>query len=306
MSKIAVIPINYHSIQLPIDFKRAILLFDKIILEEQSLGLARQFAGNAIKKGAANGINFEFNNQNIDYLLSSGFVEFETINKVISVSIDTPEERYMESLKDRHSRITTLMIELKYQQNKSNTLIELMDELKRLPNSFARAISIRLNNDGLESFPIFDEEPNYTFGKKEKVLKFILSKIPSPSDDTSWEKIMDFKNDDNTKNKYNALINWVNKTSKGESYLNEIEDEYNYLYSDYLEQYRFHKMKHKLTSLEIIATLGFNFIAGNLGISSLKTSAFRLWQSEMNLLESESKFTGKEIAYIHKVNQKFT
>ena len=59
-------------------------------------------------------------------------------------------------------------------------------------------------------------------------------------------------------------------------------------------------MKYKLTNLEIIACLGFDFIAGNLGVSSISTTTFRLWESEMNLLEAESRFPGKEIAYIHK------
>lgn len=306
MPKSAIIPINYHSIQQPVDFKRAILLFDKIILEEQSLGLAREFAGSVIKQGIIDKTHFDFNNQNIEFLAKEGLLEFETINKPISVSIDTPEAKYMESVTSEWTDINRLMVELKEKQDKRGVLVELMNKIKELPNSFARAICIRLTQEGSESFPIFEAVPNYTSaGKKEQVLNFFLSKIPTPEDNTSWENILDFKNDANTKNKYNALINWVNKVAKEESNLNEIEDEYNYLYSDYVEQFKIHKMKYKLSNLEIIACLGFDFIAGNLGISSVKTTAFRFWQSEMNLLEAESKFSGKEIAFIYKANEKF-
>lgn len=306
MPKSAIIPINYHSIQLPVDFKRAILLFDKVILEEQSLGLAREFAGSVIKQGIIDRTHFDFNNQNIEFLTKEGLLEFETINKPISVSLETPEAKYIESVTSEWLDINRLMVELKKKQDKRDVLVELMNKIKELPNSFARAISIRLTQEGSDAFPIFQVEPNYnSVGKKEQVLNFFLSKIPTPEDNTSWESIIDFKSDASTQNKYNALINWVNKTAKGQFNLNEIEDEYNSLYSGYLEQYRIHKMKYKLSNLEIIACLGIDFIAGNIGFSSVKTAVFRLWQSEMNLLEAESIFSGREIAYIHKVNEKF-
>ncbi len=306
MPKSAIIPVSYHSIQLPIDLKRVILLFDKIILEEHSLGLAREFAGSVIKQGIIDKTYFDFNNQNIDFLAKQGLLEFETINKPITVFVDTPEATYIESVSLEWREINRLLVGLREKPEKRLVLVELMNKIKELPNLLARAICIRLTQEGLDSFPIFQAEPNYNLaGKKEQVLNFFLSKIPTPEDSTSWENILDFKNDISTKNKYNALINWVNKIAKKESNLNEIEDEYNYLYSDYVEQFKLHKMKYKLSNLEIIACLGFDFIAGNLGISSAKTAAFRFWQSEMNLLESESKFSGKEIAYIHKINQKF-
>lgn len=304
MPKTAIIPIDYHSIQSLIDFKKTILLFDKIVIEEQSLGLARSIAELAMRHVSVDKTNFDFNNQNIDFLLTQGLIEIDSINKPISVTVDSLDDIFIKEAATKWRDTNRFLSELKTGKNQEATLTVLMDSIKQLPTIFARAISIRLRNEGVESYPVFDTVPNYdNIGKKETILKFLLSKMPVPSDETSWEQIFDFRNDTTTSSKYNALIHWVNKISKGEATLSEIEDEYNYLYSDYVEQFKIHRMKYKLRGLEIFVCMALDLVGNPIAPTGI--SAFRIFQSEVKLLEAESKFTGREISYIHKATETF-
>ena len=229
MSKQAILAIDYHNIQQPLNLKRKILLFDKIIIEEQSLGLAKIFVNYTPSRNLE---NFKFNNQEIDFLTAEGYLNIETINKPINVKIDSEEANFMESLRNESEEINTLLGALKSNPS-SDTLTKLMGKIKKLPTNLARALGIRLRDEGLEAYPVFDHEPHYDlFGKKEDVLKFLLKQIPEPDNSVSWEQIIDFRNDPDTMKKYYALIKWVNDVSKKGFSINEIEEEYKYLYFD--------------------------------------------------------------------------
>ncbi len=300
MSKQAILAIDYHNIQQPLNLKRQILLFDKIIVEEQSLGLAKTFVNYTPNRNLE---SFKFNNQEIDFLGAEGYLSIETINRPINVKIDSDEEKFMETLRNESEEINTLLAVLKANPS-SGTLTKLMGIIKKLPTSFARALGIRLREEGNDAYPVFDDEPDYTSsGKKEDVLKFLLKQIPEPDDSVSWEQIIDFRNDPDTMKKYYALIKWVNDVSQKEFNTNEIEEEYQYLYHDYSEQYRIHKMKHKQGIIEVLVTAAVDVFIHNLGAGHISSSLFALWKHQLNLLEAEAKFTGREVAYIYKLEQ---
>jgi len=143
--------------------------------------------------------------------------------------------------------------------------------------------------------------------KKVQVIQFILNDIPEPDDSTPWEQIIDYRSDDDVRNKYLALINWVNKVSNSNLKMSEIKDEYDYLYSEYMKQFKLHKMKYGNSKLEIILNSTINFIK-NISTGNYVSSAKDLFQYNIknaNLLQEESKMTGKEIAYIYHTKTKF-
>ena len=306
MGKLAILPIDYHSIQQPLNFKKQILLFDKIIIEKESLGLAKTFVDFAIKTGNANvnRSNYTFNNQNVEYLQQEGLLEFDTINKAITVSVDSEEALFMQSMAIEANEINILNSQLK--NGNPDTLTKLKGLLKQLPVSFARALSIRLKTEGLEAYPLYENEPDYSpYGKKAQILKFVLSQIPEPDDSVSWEQIIEFRKDPATLQKYYTLITWVNEVSKGEFNLSEIEEKYKALYYDYSEQYRIHNIKNKQGTIEILVTAAIDVISQQITSTTVSTSLFSIWKRQINLLDAELKFIGREVAYIHKIEQKF-
>ncbi|TZF92225.1 hypothetical protein FW781_22160 [Chryseobacterium panacisoli] len=143
--------------------------------------------------------------------------------------------------------------------------------------------------------------------KKEQIIQFILNDIPEPDYNTSWDHIIEYRSDESVRNKYLALMNWVNKAANSNLRLSELKDEYDFLYSDYMQQFKLHKMKYNNSKLEVILSSTINFIAnistGNY-VSSLK-DLFQFNIKNATLLQEESKIPGKEIAYIYHTKMKF-
>ena len=142
-------------------------------------------------------------------------------------------------------------------------------------------------------------------GKKENVLRFLLSEIPEPTENVSWEQLVEFKADPQTMGKYYALIKWINEVARKDLTINEIKDEYNYLYYEYMNQYKIHKIKYTTGVLEVLMTAAIDVLSGQLGIAGVSTSLFNIWKQNLNLLEAETKFTGREVAYIYKAKGTF-
>jgi hypothetical protein len=142
-------------------------------------------------------------------------------------------------------------------------------------------------------------------GNKEKVVQYILHKMPKPSEKTSWEQIIEFRSDVDTRNKYLALINWINKVSASSSSLSEINDEYEYLYSEYMKAFNLHQLKYNLSMVEIVVSAGVDFltsIASGHYIPAVK-NLLSMKLSQINLMQEEGKLPGKEIAYIYHAEQ---
>jgi hypothetical protein len=143
--------------------------------------------------------------------------------------------------------------------------------------------------------------------KKSEIIQFLLNDIPEPDYNTSWEQIIEFRTDEDVKNKYLALINWVNKVGSSTSSLSDVRDEYEFLYSDYMKHFKLHKMKYNNTILEVVVNAGVGVLTALQSgefVSSFK-NLFQLNISHANLLVEEGKLPGKEIAYIYHAKQKF-
>ena len=160
------------------------------------------------------------------------------------------------------------------------------------------------------NFPILQqmESLNNTRNvNKNYVVKFVLSQIPEPLDSVSWEQLLDFRNDLDTKCKYYALIDWINQVSKANLDPSEFEEKYNYLFHEYLNQYRIHKIKYKSSILEVLVTGTAEFLenALTLKFSKITNNFFQIFKANTTLLESEQNLKGRELAYIHKINKTF-
>ena len=135
---------------------------------------------------------------------------------------------------------------------------------------------------------------------KSDTLHFVLSGIPDPDHTVSFEQLFDFKNDPDTQKKFYRLMSWINEVSKGQLTINEIEDKYKELLFEYSERLRIHKMKNNLSNLEIITTIGAQLTT--LKFDEINKTILSIKRRELNLMEAETSFPGKELAYIHKAN----
>ena len=179
--------------------------------------------------------------------------------------------------------------------------------LDDITDRFARMISLIKQIDNQEdTYPLLICPPKGNEqSKKKSVVKFLLSEVPEPDESVSWEQLRDFKSDPDTMTKYYALIKWINDIAQKDFSLNQIEEEYRYLYHDYANQYSIHKMKSNRGIIEVLVTVATDFLTGQMGIGNMCTTLFSIEKHHYNFLEAETKFTGREVAYMYKIEQRF-
>jgi hypothetical protein len=150
-----------------------------------------------------------------------------------------------------------------------------------------------------------------TYQKRTSVdsaIHFVLNKIPVPQQGIPWKQIVDFRNDDVVKRKYFALLNWVNEVANKNIPVPQLIDEYNYLYSEYMNQYKLHQLSIKLTTIELLIVGSMEFFS-SLVHRDLLTAFKGLihFRKEMvSLSKSEKEIQGRELAYIFEANKRFS
>jgi hypothetical protein len=170
------------------------------------------------------------------------------------------------------------------------------------------ALKLRKLNELEEFYPLLrTHDTLQSQEKKNQVIQFLLRDIPEPNHDVHWDHIIEFRTDEDIKNKYLALLNWVNKVANSDLKLSDIKDEYDYLYSEYKKQFSLHKMNHNYSTLEIVLNATINFVS-NLASGNYVSSVKDLFQYKIknaSLLKEEASIPGKEVAYIFHSNSKF-
>jgi len=305
MSKVGLISLSPFSLKNEIDFKKLFLMFDKIyVLAPFAESIRASIAQNDItlntfqkwlkKLEIGDHSKVEENWMNMSFLKTNKALDFLHSSTIFSPRI-----------LDRFPGSDSELIK-KYLGEFSSLKGDYRVPFSTHPDIALRVIRIIKEIQGEELIPLVDNiYPTSGFGKKTEVLKFIISDIPRPNDDVPWEQLIEFKEDADTMRKYYALINWINNVARKDFSLNEIKEEYKYLHSEYANQYKVHKMKHRMNVIETIVTASIDCLSGQLGAGKISTSLFSIWKHNLNLLEAETKFTGREVAYIDKIHKNF-
>jgi hypothetical protein len=146
-------------------------------------------------------------------------------------------------------------------------------------------------------------EVSETFGiKTEKghVARIVIKEIPEPSEATSLERILEFRQDPETKRKMLSLRRWIHNTATKQLPQNEVAEELEWLIAEYQQHMRLHDMKYNRGALEIVVkTIGE--LAEDLAkfrFGKMSTLPFSLSHRRIDLLEAELKAPGREIAYV--------
>ena len=291
--------------------KRFSLLYDKIYVCEASLSLL--FEGTTPEY-------LRYQRSTFEYLIEKEIV------KVFPYSFkkfDNPENN--KTVNEIREQLTNVLSHFKIspnskRSNKSRLSDLPPDEVEKLrqmyffDNFLASDLSTRLDaihlsktiND--EFFPFLRINPTTPIeNKKANVINLILNDIPEPESNTSWEAILDYKADDDIRNNYLALINWINKISKSEFDISEIKDEYDYLLSEYKRQYKIHKLKSRNSTLEVVANLGAGLITalGSGDFLGAFQSIINVTPARIKLMEEESKLPGRDLSYVFHTQNRF-
>lgn len=174
-----------------------------------------------------------------------------------------------------------------------------------------RGIACDLRSFGINAFPasVFDKTIGDEFLQgKNDVIKVILSELPEPDFETvSWQQLIDFKNDPDSKRKLLALRAWCNDIAKGTITGFEIAEKLEYLCHEYKEHIKFHKMKANTGFLETMLLVTAEALEGlvRLKPTQVAKALFAVKHRKVQLHETELNAIGREVAYIIKAKEAF-
>jgi hypothetical protein len=171
----------------------------------------------------------------------------------------------------------------------------------------ARIASIDYCNSGTEAYPVVYSnlaplETNQA--KKEQVIQIIFEALPVPDDSTPWDDILYYRSDPDSQRKFSDMRLWMNKFARGQISLAEAKDEIEHLINEYENHLRVYKLKTRNIALGIILSLGAAAWDEKVGPIATGIAAYLI--GKVALLESESKATGREVAYIVDTRRKFS
>ncbi|MCT3959081.1 hypothetical protein HZQ27_08160 [Elizabethkingia anophelis] len=302
---------NYFKDEHPI--KKLSLFYDSIYIEGESIQITNN---SMIKDGLEHDPSFIYDNKLLGFLHENNIITYyqspkdfiydiedpliKEIIKLLNTETEDDIRSYYEDINSFNMHDIVKVNELTLQ-----LLSKKHDAMIRLDTMFLNSTS-----NLSEYYPSLKNRFSFDINnqsKKEEIIQFILSDIPEIDISTSWEHIIEYRSDTSVRNKYLALINWVNKASNSNLKLSELKDEYDYLYSEYMQQFKLHKIKYNNSKLEILLNSTLNFVA-NIATKNYVSSIKDLFQfniKKASLLQEESKIPGKEIAYIFHTKDKF-
>jgi hypothetical protein len=160
----------------------------------------------------------------------------------------------------------------------------------------------------VESVPLvnkFIPEKEFNIGKEQKILEIVIDKFPIIDDSVSWDQILDFKNDEDSKRKFLALRNWMIDISKGNFSATELSEKIDYLYSQYVDHIARHKLKTNMGTIKSFAITTSEILEDLIRIKWSKAvrTTFELFERDSILADIEANAPGKEVAYICSLNE---
>jgi hypothetical protein len=315
MPKSAIINIERENQLQEIPFKKMALFFDSLYMNERNFYLSkmdikRSKALDTAEKRAAI--------SEAEWLIEKGIIRLYEFGQEDFSAVRTDDILLNDAQKiDQEVKEKVIFTEEKPTKKDSeygfflagvaaltNDLIFKMEDIRV---RIAAAVLGNKNPDQ-EFVPIVNSFASYQQEKPPcSVAHFILGQLPVPDENTPWEQVLDFRADAEVKRQYYALISWINQVGQKEMPLSHIVDEYNHLYSQYLNQYSLHKMKSHLTTMELIVTAGIDFISSitQQGYVSALKDLLTIRKKQVALLKEEKDIEGRELAYIFSAVQQF-
>ncbi|HWY38193.1 MAG TPA: hypothetical protein VNY73_06510 [Bacteroidia bacterium] len=304
--------------------KKCILFYDRIIVNSNdnlSLNEELEKTINEVKKELIR-TNKLMEYSSILKLIAEGFI---TSHNQMNINLKrefTPEEKnYCDNLMklwgddwDNNLEMYTKNVTLRFDKS-NNILMEDSEKLKKYYYSVQKAGDYRsrlfsycsnigsLNETYLPITQVIDwTNFSVTNQPKASIVNLIINNLPAVDMANNLDKIIEFKFDNDTISKKLGLRQWINKSSKGDFDIKELNEELEYQLNEYKMHIEYHKLKYNNKRLSILLTFPFEFIKNPMGTVS---KLFDIREGKLDLVESERTAPGREFSFIHKANVLF-
>jgi hypothetical protein len=143
--------------------------------------------------------------------------------------------------------------------------------------------------------------------RRGHVLRVVLNQMPEPSDQTSLEEILQFRQDPESNKRMLDFRRWIhNLVTRGFGEL-EITEELEWLTQRYEEHMRLHGLRVNTGIVELTITTAAEIAEDLLKIrwGKLSKMLFSATRRKIDLLEAEMNAPGREIAYVVRAQKTF-
>jgi|GEM_PF-6223236 len=138
------------------------------------------------------------------------------------------------------------------------------------------------------------------FAQAHQVLSIVLKRLPTPSEDLPLEDLLAFKRDPDTQYKLAKFWHWTNKTAKGMSSQHELEEEIDWLITDY--SHHLGQLTKEVNSerVEVLVATPVEVLEDlvKLRWGKVVRAIFALHRKKISAHGAELKLPGSELAYI--------
>jgi|GEM_PF-3785015 len=281
-----------------------ILLFDLIYYDASLLNKRRQFI-NMLGFDDTKKRELVSTYNKIDDLTKHGLIKPVNIN-LIKPDVKHPYVLEVQNEIKRFELELYKDVDFQNIENKKKWIVDIIIAELSMSESLVRLKSALYNNGNCT--PILSISDNPIFSdhiekSKHDTVHVILNNIPTISPNISITQLKEFKADNDAKDKFLALRNFMISLSKETMTENEMHERVEYLLNEYEQQLKLHKAKLERSTLEtiLLTTAEVAENAVRLKFSTALKAILDINKKQIELLEAERKFNGREVAYIHKI-----
>ena len=172
--------------------------------------------------------------------------------------------------------------------------------IQRMTVNFSRLLATQLRNiENLDAHAIVSSEfssldQDDESANKHDVVKIVVTGLPVPAQDVSWQQIIEYRKDPNSLNRFLDLRNWIRDTARGGLTPIEVEQNLRSVIKRFRKQMEFHRMKAEPTILEAFVVAAPDLTRSYAAHSGL----FSVERLKLALLEGESASEGSEVAFV--------
>lgn len=282
-----------------LDLKRYSLLFDKIGIQDLDF----------IKESASHFVEFQTRLDELAWLEQQNIIFTPKIDLDLLFSQNTDLQMLFGSFLRNSFQVVKQIQNGESRANENDELMNILFEERNaiLLRMLCVQLEISTNNIVVPLMPYTDYLYENLPHTKNDVVQIVIKHLPVPDNTTPWEAIIDYRNDSDYRHSLLALRRWMRNISSIKISPAEIEEELEYLLSEFQHHMKLHKIKANTETLETIFKAPLEIIEDivKFKFSKIPEPFFALKKRQLMLMEAELSAPGKEIAYVLKSKRFF-
>ena len=143
---------------------------------------------------------------------------------------------------------------------------------------------------------------------KHDVVKISLSALPVPVEDMSWQQIIEYRNDHDTKDSFLLIKELMSEIARGTFTLFQVEETLEYLLNRFRRNLETHQINATTMALSayVVAKPEFIQTLAGAGPDWGSRALFSVEHRKIGLLEGESTSAGSAVAFLTQMNMAFS